>query len=108
MKQNNDETSPDDERLVKLSPHDAEHIGEILSGYGTWFTAKLIRLVATADEDSKRQIMKGFPDVVNAVHQFQTGEPFFVFTEKDDVKTLVERDGMTEDEASDFIDYNNT
>ena len=35
-----------DDNKVKMSDWDAENISKILSGHGSWFTAKLIRLVA--------------------------------------------------------------
>ena len=59
---------------VKLSDYDRHNIQAILHGEGDWFTAKLLRLIANADKQSKRQIYKGFPDAVDAVHKHQTGK----------------------------------
>lgn len=64
------------EQKVKASEFDLANVEYILSGGGTWFTAKLMRLVSSADHDSKRQIYLGFPDVVDAVHKHQTNRTF--------------------------------
>jgi hypothetical protein len=66
----------EDDNKVKMSDWDCENLGLILSGHGSWFTAKLIRLVASCDKDTKKQMFKGFPDVVSAVHKFQTGKTY--------------------------------
>lgn len=62
------------EQPTQLSEYDKEHIADIIHGRGDWFMAKLIRLICTADEQSKRQLYSGFPDAVDAVHKHQTGK----------------------------------
>ena len=64
------------EQPTQLSEYDKDHIPEILHGQGDWFMAKLCRLIASADKQSKRQIYAGFPDAVNAVHFHQTAKTF--------------------------------
>lgn len=49
-----------------ISQHDRTHIHEILGGYGSWFTADLIRLIAHADTENKELIRQSFPDEVKA------------------------------------------
>ena len=58
-----------------MSPHDKKHIPEILAGEGTWFIAKLIRLIAGADNDNRAKLHLGFPEVVEAVNSYQHGHP---------------------------------
>jgi hypothetical protein len=55
-----------------LSPHDRERIGDILAGYGTWFTADLLRLCAHADEANLARIAEGFPSVVAAYLEWRS------------------------------------
>ncbi len=59
---------------MTMSDFDKENVGQILSGQGTWFTAKLMRLVCESDSQCKEKMWHGFPEVVDAVHQFQTGK----------------------------------
>ena len=64
------------ETTTQLSEYDKSQIAEILHGQGDWFMAKLCRLIANADNQSKKQLYAGFPDAVDAVHKFQTGKSF--------------------------------
>ena len=57
-----------------MTEYDKENIGEILAGHGTWFTAKLLRLISSADKPTKHQMHLAFPKEVEAVHKFQTGK----------------------------------
>ena len=57
-----------------MSPYDKESLGELLRGRGTWFGAKLVRLISEADSDSKERLHLGFPEEVEAVHKYQTGD----------------------------------
>ena len=58
-----------------MTQYDTTHITWILNGNGDWFTAKLFRLIASADTENKEKLALSFPDEVNAVHEFQTGKP---------------------------------
>ena len=58
-----------------MTKHDENNIPEILAGEGTWFTAKLIRLIAGADNDNRARLHLGFPEVVEAVNLHQHGHP---------------------------------
>ena len=49
-----------------ISEHDKENIGEILAGYGDWFSADLIRLIAKADAQNRARLARVFPDHVQA------------------------------------------
>lgn len=59
---------------TQLSDYDKDSISQILHGQGDWFMAKLCRLIAGADKQSKEQLYAGFPDAVDAVHKHQTGK----------------------------------
>lgn len=56
-----------------FSDYDREHIGDILAGAGDWFHADLIRLVGHADIFNRQRLAKAFPEVVDAVCQYQWG-----------------------------------
>lgn len=47
-----------------ISDYDRDHIGEILAGHGSWFTAELLRLIAKADFEHLAKLRLGFPDEV--------------------------------------------
>ena len=57
-----------------MSPFDREKVAEILSGYGNWFNAKLLRLISEADKESREKMHKGFPEQVEIVHKYQTNK----------------------------------
>jgi hypothetical protein len=59
-----------------LSEFDKKEVRKILEGHGDWFTANLMRLIAMADSFNKSLLFAGFPDEVNFVHGFQTGNIF--------------------------------
>jgi hypothetical protein len=56
-----------------LSPYDRAHIGDILAGDGTWFTAHLLRLCARADAANLARLRTAFPDVVDAYLAWREG-----------------------------------
>lgn len=49
-----------------LSQHDRERIDEIMGGYGDWFSARLIRLIAKADRENRELLRQVFPEHVEA------------------------------------------
>jgi len=58
-----------------LSAHDDAHMEEILKGYGDWFSAKLLRLIAKADGQNMERIRLGFPEHVAAYERYvETGK----------------------------------
>ena len=56
-----------------LSPFDRAHIGDIVAGHGSWFTAHLIRLCAKADANNLERLRSAFPDVVDAYLDWREG-----------------------------------
>jgi hypothetical protein len=44
-----------------ISKHDIDNIDAIISGYGDWFSAQLIRLIGKADDSNRERIRAGFP-----------------------------------------------
>lgn len=53
-----------------ISQHDKDNLGDILAGYGTWFTAELLRLIAKADDENLEKIRKGYPAEVEAYERW--------------------------------------
>jgi hypothetical protein len=53
-----------------LSEHDKEHIGEIVAGYGDWFSAELIRLIRKADVQNRARLRTVYPEHVKAVEDW--------------------------------------
>jgi len=53
---------------------DSLAIGEILAGRGSWFGARLLRLIAKADPVNRDKLRKVYPAEVAAVERFQKGE----------------------------------
>lgn len=51
---------------ARVSDHDRENIDRIMGGYGDWFSARLIRLVAKADYQNRELLRQVFPDHVEA------------------------------------------
>lgn len=49
-----------------MSDFDKTHIGEIINGHGDWFTARLLRLIASADVENLARLQLGFPEEVGA------------------------------------------
>lgn len=58
-----------------MTDYDREHLRDILAGHGDWYHARLLRLIAKADEPNRHQLAKAYPEEVEAVHKFQTGRP---------------------------------
>lgn len=56
------------------SAYDIAHIEDILYGEGDWFSAKLLRLIAKADEDNLERLRKGFPRHVEVLELWRRGE----------------------------------
>ena len=56
----------------KISQFDRDHIGDILRGMGDWFSAKLIRLLATCDPDNLEAFRVMYPDHVEAWEIWRT------------------------------------
>lgn len=56
-----------------MSNYDKESVAQILAGTGTWFGAHLLRLIAKADKNNLELIRKGFPEEVEAVENYRTG-----------------------------------
>lgn len=49
-----------------VSDHDREKMDDIMGGYGDWFSARLIRLIAKADYQNRELLRRVFPDHVEA------------------------------------------
>ena len=47
-----------------MSEWDKENLQQILMGYGSWFNAKLLRLISDADQPTRVQMHKAFPEQV--------------------------------------------
>lgn len=56
-----------------LSAYDREHVGTIIRGTGTWFSARLLRLIAQADCGNLERLRRGFPDHVAAYERWRDG-----------------------------------
>jgi hypothetical protein len=50
----------------RLSAHDRERMTDIMAGYGDWFSAQLLRLIAKADVENRARLRLAFPDHVEA------------------------------------------
>ena len=59
-----------------MNEYEKEDLANILSGRGSWFHAKLLRLISTADQEHRRKLYTAFPEEVDAVHKFQTGKDY--------------------------------
>ena len=57
-----------------ISNYDKKHISIILAGEGDWFTAKLLRLIAKADNNNLELLRSSFPKEVEAVENFWGGK----------------------------------
>jgi hypothetical protein len=49
-----------------ISEHDKAHIEDIMNGYGTWFSADLLRLIAKADLKNRDKLYQVYPEHVEA------------------------------------------
>ena len=59
---------------MPLSDFDRSHIGNIMEGYGDWFTARLLRLIPKADRQNRERLRKGFPEEVAAYEKWFEGK----------------------------------
>lgn len=67
-------TNDDNDRSVvnmPLSTYDIGNIESIMAGHGDWFTARLLRLIAKADDGNRERIRLGFPDEVALFEKWQ-------------------------------------
>lgn len=55
---------------AKLSPHDMANFDRIVRGYGDWFSAELVRLIAKADKENRERLRIAFPDHVEAYERW--------------------------------------
>lgn len=55
---------------MPISDYDRAHISDLVAGEGTWFTARLLRLIASADRVNRIRIGEAFPDEVEAFEQW--------------------------------------
>ena len=58
---------------AQLSQHDHENIKDIIGGYGDWFSAELLRLIAKADLENRERLRLAFPDHVEAYEAWYLG-----------------------------------
>ena len=56
-----------------MTDYDLQNLPEILAGQGTWFTAKLLRLISCADSNNRHKLHKSYPEEVEAVNLYQHG-----------------------------------
>ena len=57
-----------------ISDYDKAHIQDILNGYGDWYTAELLRLVAHADQHNKELLRQVYPEVLEAFNDWYLGK----------------------------------
>lgn len=60
----------------EVSDHDICHVGRIMEGYGDWFSAQLLRLVAKADTKNRERLRKGFPETVALYEAWYRGRKY--------------------------------
>lgn len=58
---------------MTLSSHDKANVGRILAGYGDWFSAELLRLIAHADKQNRERLWRVYPDHVEAYEAYLDG-----------------------------------
>lgn len=56
---------------MSVSDYDRAHIGEIVAGHGTWFSAHLYRLIAKADKVNRERIRLIYPEHVEAFEAWE-------------------------------------
>jgi len=63
---------------MALSDYDRNHVGEIVHGEGSWFTARLLRalddLLPHADETNRARLFAAFPEEVAAYEAWMRGD----------------------------------
>lgn len=57
-----------------LSQHDLDHMDDIMAGYGDWFSAQLLRLIAKADLKNRARLSIAFPEHVAAFEAWERGD----------------------------------
>ena len=55
---------------ARVSAHDREKMDEIMTGYGDWFSARLLRLIAKADLENRARLRLAFPEHVQAYEEW--------------------------------------
>jgi len=60
-----------------LSPFDLANFSDIVAGKGDWFSAKLVRLIASADSENKERLRLAFPDHVGAYDDWYDGKGYW-------------------------------
>lgn len=58
------------------STYDAEHVGDIVAGEGTWFSARLLRLIAKADMVNRERLRLGFPEHVDLYESWHSTQSY--------------------------------
>lgn len=58
---------------VAPSDFDRDHIQDILCGYGDWFGADLLRLIAKADRQNREKIRQVYPVHVKVYEDWHDG-----------------------------------
>ena len=76
-----------------------KNLGKILMGEGDWFGALLLRTIARADTPNRAKLYSVYPDHVNAVHEYQTGQGFGLDHEYNEVVI----NGCKDDETEEII-----
>lgn len=51
---------------VGITDYDRANMDRIMAGYGDWFTAKLLRLMAKADAENLDRLRQVYPEEVQA------------------------------------------
>ena len=63
---------------MPLSEFDREHMADIITGEGDWFTAHLLRLIAKADLNNRARLRLAYPEEVEAYEQWLVTERGFI------------------------------
>jgi len=56
------------------SPHTIAHMDEIMDGWGDWFSADLLRLIAKADLVNREKLRQVFPEHVRVYERWCASE----------------------------------
>jgi hypothetical protein len=56
--------------MLRISPHDAAMIGEIVAGHGDWYSCHLIRLINKADLGNRELLRQVYPEHVEAYEKW--------------------------------------
>lgn len=59
-----------------MTDYDKTNAGKIIQGEGSWFTARLLRLIAKADSDNREKLRMGFPEEVAAYEKHMGKETY--------------------------------